>query len=241
MNQNSNDDDKRYFPSEYQITGLITLFGFIVVLIMVITSFVLPEEAISLDRPDDPANLIDAVNNNEDEAVLYIALDTFFIIGYTALFIGMYLITRDIFPVISKFALIFGVMTAIGDFIENSLLFAFSKGVPLGWEPHPMFYVILWLFAFLIDTCSYAAAILFGVMLAKAFPRNNNKFIVGILFLLYAAIGFLGYLMPIFMLIRSLFFVIGLGFATVVLLREPEISLKDLDLIINETNSDDFS
>ncbi len=232
---------KTTYPSQYQITGWIALLGLIMALAMVISSFILDEEATTLDSPKNPEDVIRAVEENMDAALLFVALDTFFIIGYTGLFIGIYMMTRDIHPLVSQIGLAFGLSTSIGDLIENSLLFALIKGVPEGWSPDPSFFVLLWLVAFFTDSCSYLAAVLFGVMLSFTFPRGNSKFTLGVLFLLYAVIGFIGYIVPIFMLIRALFFVIGLGMATLVLLREPEISLDDLALSLGNESRENFS
>ncbi|MHA2252699.1 MAG: hypothetical protein ACXAD7_20210 [Candidatus Kariarchaeaceae archaeon] len=232
---------QKYFASEYQITGWIALIGVFMAIAMVITALYFPEEATSLDRPNDPEKLKDTVRESELEALIFVTLDTFFIIGYTSLFIGMYLIMRDIHPLVSLIAISFGLITSLSDLIENALLFAFIKGVPLGWEPDTMFYVILWMVSYFIDSCSYVTAVLFGIMLVKSFPRGNNKSIIGILFLGYALIGFLAYLDLFFLLVRSFVFVIGLGFAAITLLREPEISLDDYHLLLSDSDEQNFT
>lgn len=146
-----------------------------------------------------------------------LVLDNFFIIGYIAVFYGLFIITKkqdSFFPMIG-FAL--GLTTGFCDLIENAIQGALFTGVPNGWIPDSSVFSILWSFTFIKDISSYMAGFIFIVLLItdiQGHPKLRLHRILFAIFLgLYVGLGSIAIVEPSFLLYRSLSFVIDMFMA----------------------------
>lgn len=194
----------------------LTALGLVMALGMVILSLGSGDTELGLDHPQDIDEMNDTIRNQKNKVLLLVALDTYFIAGYTALFIGLYLILRKNSLMMAKVGLLFGLATSVGDVIENSIQFALIFGVQENWTPDPSIYVTFWVIAYFIDICSYVAALIFGFGLMSDAESSKNIRTLGFLLLIYAGIGFFAFFSSLFALLRSLFFVIGILYASLV-------------------------
>ncbi|MHA2504728.1 MAG: hypothetical protein ACXAE3_17905, partial [Candidatus Kariarchaeaceae archaeon] len=143
----------------FTYTTIGTIFGAIAVLGMLVLSFIFDPRASEIDRPSDIATFISTVEAVSDEILVFIALDSVFIVGYTSLFIGLYIIIRDLADPLSTIALIAGISVGLLDVVENALIFTLVHGIEAGWEPQTQAIGMLFFLNMVIDLMSYVAAL----------------------------------------------------------------------------------
>lgn len=203
----------------FKAIAYLTTLGFLMALGMVTISLGAGDTDLALDHPQDIDEMNDTILDNKNQVLLLITLDTYFIAGYTALFIGLYLILKESSEVMAKIGLAFGLATSFGDVIENSIQYALVFGVHENWTPDPSIYGIFWMIAYFIDISSYVAALVFGISLISDPDFAKNYRSLGLLLLVYAGIGFFAFFSSLFGLLRSLFFVIGIAYSSFVFYR----------------------
>jgi hypothetical protein len=156
-----------------------------------------------------------------------IALDNFFIVGYFAIFYGLYLLTKPVDINVARAAFLFGSMTVLFDLLENSVLISIFNGVPAGYEPDNLIFGLLWVCTSIKDSSSYISAIIFFVLLLQGRnhyrPLKTTKIVLALFLLLYFALGSLGIISSIFLLLRNLSFVVDMAVSTVLFYKiRPE-------------------
>jgi hypothetical protein len=203
----------------YRAIAYLTALGFLMALGMLVLLLGSGDTDLVLDNPQDIDDMNDTIRDNKNQVLLLITLDTFFIAGYTGLFIGLFLILKEHLDVLAKIGLMFGLATSMGDVLENAIQYALVFGVHENWTPDASIYVFFWVIAYFIDISSYVAGLIFGFGLISDPDLPKNLRTLGFLLLLYAGIGFFAFFSSLFGLLRSFFFVIGILYATVVFFR----------------------
>jgi hypothetical protein len=152
-----------------------------------------------------------------------IVFDTFFILGYMAIFYGLFVLTRDMEPFFPKLALALGLTTGFCDLVENAIQVALFNGIPTGWSPDGLYFATLWSFTFVKDLTSYMAGMIFIVLLLLTLndPPNlrSSKLALAILVGLYVVIGSIAVVESPFLLVRDLSFMIDMLLGALLLFR----------------------
>jgi hypothetical protein len=122
-----------------------------------------------------------------------IVFDTFFMVGYMAVFYGLFVLTKDKESFFPKLAFALGLITGFTDLVENAIQVALFNGIPAGWSPGGLYFATLWSFTFVKDLTSYMAGMIFIVLLLLTLsdPPNlrSSKLLLAILVGLYVVIG----------------------------------------------------
>jgi hypothetical protein len=152
-----------------------------------------------------------------------LVFDNFFMIGYLAIFYGLFLLTRGKEDFISKVAFALGSLTFISDIIENAYQVALLTGVPNGWVPTDSVFSSLWLVMYVKDISSYMAGFTFIVLLLLSLSDppefKSSKLVFMILLGLYVSFGVVAIIEPSFLLFRNLSFMIDLLIASLLFRR----------------------
>jgi len=212
------------FSEKMRVVSVFVFIGFLMTIGMAVGTVLTPE-AVQFHDVVDPQLIIDALNTDTasqlQSRLFGIVLDNFFIIGYLAIFYGLYLLVKDKDEMFSKIAFIAGSMTALFDMIENAIHVALINGVPVGWNPDPLIFVELWTATFIKDITSYMAGMIFVVLLllsaSSAFDLRMSKVILAILVGLYVALGSIALVIPEVLTIRNLSFMFDMGIGSYLL------------------------
>ncbi len=196
-----------------RISAVFVLIGFLMTLGLVAVTL-LSGGGAQLHEAVDPQTIINELNA-ASPADLNIRLaglvfDMFFIVGYVAIFYGLYILTKSSVPFFPKLAFAIGLSTGLCDLIENAIQLALFTGVPAGWTPDGMYFAFLWTFTFVKDMTSYTAGMIFIVLLvlclgAPAELRLAKSLLV-VLLGFYVILGSLAIVDSSFLLYRSLSF-----------------------------------
>ena len=147
-----------------------------------------------------------------------LVFDNFFMIGYLAIFFGLYLLTREKEELIAKIAFLLGSLTFISDLVENAFQVALLTGVPNGWVPADNVFSSLWLVMYVKDISSYMAGFTFIVLLLLSLSSSpdfrSSKLVFVILLGLYVGLGVVAIIEPSFLVFRNLSFMIDLLIAS---------------------------
>ncbi len=143
-----------------------------------------------------------------------LVFDNFFMIGYLAIFYGLFLLTKDKEDIIAKVAFLLGSLTFISDLVENAFQIALLTGVPNGWVPADNIFSSLWVVMYVKDISSYMAGFTFIVLLLLSLSSPSEfrtaKLVFVILLGLYVILGVIAIIVPSFLLYRNLSFMIDL-------------------------------
>ena len=147
-----------------------------------------------------------------------LVFDNFFMIGYLAIFYGLYLLTKEKGNFIAKVAFALGSLTFITDLVENAFQIALLTGVPNGWIPPETVFSSFWLVMFVKDISSYMAGYTFIILLVLSLSDppefKTSKLTFVILLGLYVSFGVVAIIEPSFLLFRNLSFMIDLLLAS---------------------------
>ncbi|MFX1271458.1 MAG: hypothetical protein ACFFAX_07205 [Promethearchaeota archaeon] len=175
----------------------------------------------------DPQVIIDDLSSataaDIDIRLAGIVFDTFFMVGYMAVFYGLYVLTKDKEAFFPKLALALGLTTGFCDLVENAIQVALFNGIPAGWSPDGLYFATLWSFTFVKDLTSYMAGMVFIVLLILTLsdPPNlrSTKLFLAILVGLYVVIGSIAVVESSFLLVRNLSFMIDMLLGSLILFR----------------------
>jgi len=152
-----------------------------------------------------------------------LVFDNFFMIGYLAIFYGLFLLTREKEDLLAKVAFALGSLTFISDLVENAFQVALLTGVPNGWVPADNVFSSLWVVMYLKDISSYMAGFTFIVLLLLSLSAppefRSSKVIFVILLGLYVGLGVVAIIEPSFLVFRNLSFMIDLLIASLLFRR----------------------
>ncbi|MHA2160740.1 MAG: hypothetical protein ACXABE_17730 [Candidatus Thorarchaeota archaeon] len=217
--------------SRLKVASIFIFLGFLMTLGMVAAIFlnpgggdlynVRPIASVILDLQEATAQDINIRLTN-------LVFDNFFMIGYLAIFYGLFLLTRTKEKLFAKVAFALGSLTFISDLIENAYQIAILTGVPNGWVPADNVFSSLWMFMYVKDISSYMAGFTFIVLLLLSMSDppefRTSKLVFVILLGLYVGLGVIAIIEPSFLVFRNLSFMIDL-FVTSLLFRRLAASV----------------
>ncbi|MHA2601661.1 MAG: hypothetical protein AM324_005965 [Candidatus Thorarchaeota archaeon SMTZ1-83] len=196
-----------------RISAVFVLIGFLMTLGLVAVTL-LSGDGAQLHEAVDPQTIINELNaaSPADLSIRLAGLvfDMFFIVGYVAIFYGLYVLTKSSAPFFPKLAFVVGLATGFCDLIENAIQLALFTGIPAGWTPDGIYFASLWTFTFVKDMTSYTAGMIFIVLLTLSLGTHAElrlgKSLLIVLLGLYVVLGSLAIIDSSFLLYRSLSF-----------------------------------
>lgn len=160
------------------------------------------------------ADLVAASAQDINIKLVSLVFDNFFMIGYLAIFYGLYLLTKEKENLIAKVAFALGSLTFISDLVENAYQVALLTGVPNGWVPADSVFSSMWMVMYVKDISSYMAGFIFIVMLLISLNDRQeirlSKMVFVILLGLYVGLGVIAIVEPSFLIFRNLSFMIDM-------------------------------
>lgn len=205
----------------FKIISVFVFIGFLATMGLLLLQFIAPD-ASQFHLPASASMSMQMIMPSSmtrvqaDQNIWSVIIDNFFIIGYTGIFFGAYLYVKEA-NYYAKFALIFGLIVTIADFIENAMVVAISNSMVIGYNPDPLLWGLFWSISALKDISAYVStftfAILFLLTLNDKPSVRSNKIIFIILLLAFALIGSLGLFSPLFLTFRNILFVLDLVIA----------------------------
>ena len=205
--------------SKFKLVGLIVFIGFIATLFFIVLMIMYPDSGQFHDYADRATQAATLTPEQAQINIYTIIVDNFFIVGYSAIFYGLYLIAKESDEFWAKLGLIFGFITVFTDLIENGFVVSINNGIAAGFQPDNLVWSIFWTISAIKDISSYMCAFLFVVLLAYSLnvdPKLRVKKAIFIILLgSFSIIGSLGLFSPLFLQIRSALFVIDLLIASI--------------------------
>ncbi|MHA1949508.1 MAG: hypothetical protein ACW99G_07425 [Candidatus Thorarchaeota archaeon] len=205
-----------------KVASVFIFLGFLMTLGMTVTIFLNPGGGNLYEvRPiaNVIADLVGATAQDINIKLASLVFDNFFMIGYLAIFFGIYLLTREKEEFFAKIAFLLGSLTFVSDLVENAFQVALLTGVPNGWVPAANVFSLLWIVMYVKDISSYMAGFTFIVLLLLSLnnpPEFKSYKVVFIILLgFYVGLGVIAIIEPSFLLFRNLSFMIDLLFASV--------------------------
>ena len=200
-----------------KIASVFIFLGFLMTLGMVATIFLNPGGGNLYEvRPitNVIADLVGASAQDINIKLASLVFDNFFMIGYLAIFFGLFLLTREKEELIAKVAFLLGSLTFISDLVENAYQIALLTGVPNGWVPADNVFSSLWVVMYVKDISSYMAGFTFIVLLLLSLSNppefRTSKVVFVFLLGLYVGLGVVAIIEPSFLVFRNLSFMIEL-------------------------------
>lgn len=204
-----------------KVASVFIFLGFLMTLGMTATIFLNPGGGNLYEvRPiaNVIADLLGATAQDINIKLASLVFDNFFMIGYLAIFFGLYLLTREREELIAKIAFLLGSLTFISDLVENAFQVVLLTGVPNGWVPADNVFSSLWVVMYVKDISSYMAGFVFIVLLLLSLSTppemRTAKGVFVILLGLYVSLGVIAIIVPSFLLFRNLSFMIDLLIAS---------------------------
>ena len=204
-----------------KVASVFIFFGFLMTLGMTATTLINPGGGNLYElRPiaNVIADLVAASAQDINIKLASLVFDNFFMIGYLAIFYGLFLLTKEKGHLIAKVAFALGSITFISDLIENAFQVALLTGVPNGWVPADAVFSSFWLVMFVKDISSYMAGYTFIILLVLSFSEppefKSFKLIFVILLGLYVSFGVVAIIEPSFLIFRNLSFMVDLLLAS---------------------------
>ncbi len=223
------------FNARMRIAAIFTFAGFLMTIGMAAGMLINPEVS-QFHTTTDVQNILNELSTSSffdlQLRLIGIVFDTFFILGYIAIFYGLYLYTKQSDSFFPTLGLLLGTTTGICDMIENALHIGLVTGIPNGWTPDNLLFVFLWSFTFIKDLTSYMAGFIFIILLLFSLNQptslRNTKGIMILLIGFYVVVGSLGIIEPAFLIVRNLGFVIDLAIASYLFYRSSGINLEEM-------------
>ena len=204
-----------------KVVSVFIFLGFLMTLGMTATIFLNPGGGNLYEvRPiaNVIADLVAATAQDINIKLASLVFDNFFMIGYLAIFYGLFLLTRDKENLIAKVAFALGSLTFVSDMVENAFQVALLTGVPNGWVPADNVFSSLWVVMYVKDISSYMAGFTFIVLLLLSMNDapdvRTSKLVFVILLGLYVGLGVFAIIEPSFLVFRNLSFMIDLLIAS---------------------------
>jgi hypothetical protein len=205
-----------------KVTSVFIFLGFLMTLGMTVTIFLNPGGGDLYEvRPigNVITDLVGATAQDINIKLASLVFDNFFMIGYLAIFFGLYLLTREKEELIAKVAFLLGSVTFVSDLVENALQVALLTGVPNGWVPTDGVFSSLWVIMYVKDISSYMAGFIFIVLLILSLSDppevRTSKLVFAILLSFYVSLGVVAIIDPAFLIFRNLSFMIDLLVASI--------------------------
>ena len=192
----------------FQAAALAALAAFVCAILLGFV-FRAPDPGVSLQpvTPGAITEFVRPINEYPELMLRFLASDTLFVLSYLVVFAGLYATVVDRARVVAIIGLGAGVLTALFDATENAHFITYAaaslNGVPLTDPDVSTVYVLAnlkWMGAF-------ATLGIFGLV----WPREERLgWILSALMLLFVVVGVLGIAVPGLILLRGLFFLVGM-------------------------------
>jgi len=200
-----------------KVASVFIFLGFLMTLGMTATTLLNPGGGNLYEvRPiaNVVTDLVGATAQDINIKLASLVFDNFFMIGYLAIFYGLFLLTRNKEKLFAKVAFVLGSLTFISDLVENAFQVALLTGVPNGWVPADNVFSSLWMVMYVKDISSYMAGFTFIVLLLLSMSDppefSTSKVVFVILLGLYVGLGVIAIIEPSFLVFRNLSFMIDL-------------------------------
>ena len=200
-----------------KVASVFIFLGFLMTLGLTVTTLLNPGGGDLYEvRPiaNVIADLAAATAQDINIKLASLVFDNFFMIGYLAIFFGLYVLTKEKEELIAKVAFLLGSVTFVTDMVENAFQVALLTGVPNGWVPADNVFSSLWVVMYVKDISSYMAGFTFIVLLLLSLSNppefRTSKMVFVILLGLYVGLGVVAIIEPSFLLFRNLSFMIDL-------------------------------
>jgi hypothetical protein len=204
-----------------KVASVFIFLGFLMTLGMTVTTILNPGGGDLYEvRPiaNVIADLVGASAQDINIKLASLVFDNFFMIGYLAIFYGLFLLTREKEELIAKVAFTLGGVTFVSDLVENAYQVALLTGVPNGWIPADSVFSSFWVVMYVKDLSSYMAGFTFIVLLLLSLrdpPEfKSSKAIFVVLLGLYVSLGAIAIIEPSYLVLRNLSFMIDLLIAS---------------------------
>ena len=200
-----------------KVASVFIFLGFLMTLGLTVTTLLNPGGGDLYEvRPiaNVIADLAAATAQDINIKLASLVFDNFFMIGYLAIFFGLYVLTKEKEELIAKVAFLLGSVTFVTDMVENAFQVALLTGVPNGWVPADNVFSSLWVVMYVKDISSYMAGFTFIVLLLLSLSNppefRTSKMVFVILLGLYVGLGVIAIIEPSFLLFRNLSFIVDL-------------------------------
>lgn len=209
-----------------KVVSVFIFLGFLMTLGMTATIFLNPGGGNLYEvRPigNVIADLVAATAQDINIKLASLVFDNFFMIGYLAIFFGLFILTREKEELIAKVAFLLGSLTFVSDMVENAFQVALLTGIPNGWVPADNVFSSLWVVMYVKDISSYMAGFTFIVLLLLSLNDapdiRTSKIVFMVLLGLYVGLGVIAIIEPSFLVFRNLSFMIDLLVASLLFRR----------------------
>lgn len=192
----------------FQAAALAALVAFIAVIVQAIAGTSLPDGIqVQPGIPVPVEDFVRATNQYPDTALGFFGADSLFVLSYLLVFVGLYSLVAETARPFAVIGLGAGVLTAIFDATENAFFITYAlgakAGLPLTNPDLPILYIL--------TNLKWMAAFATLYTFAVVFPRRNwlDRALVGLM-VLFPLVGVLGVANPGLILVRGLFFLVGM-------------------------------
>ncbi|MBZ0289811.1 MAG: hypothetical protein K8I30_19470 [Anaerolineae bacterium] len=161
-------------------------------------------------QPSTPvpiAEFVRATNEVPNHALAFFGADSLFVLSYLLVFVGLYGVTTERARPFALLGLGAGIFTAFMDASENAYFITYAlnsiAGIPLTTPDLPLIYIIAnlkWMGAF---ATLYAFALVFP-------RRSPMEWLLAGLMLLFPLVGVASFVVPNWIMLRGVFFLIGM-------------------------------
>lgn len=192
----------------YQAATIASVVAFIAVTTQAAAGFSLPQGVqVQPAFPVPLEQFVRASNEFPDTALGFFGADSLFVLSYMLVFIGLYVVTAERARPFALIGLGLGIFTALMDASENAFFITYAlgakNGIPLTNPDVPLIYIL----ANLKWMGSFATLYAFGLV----FPRTGwLGWLISALMLVFPIVGVLGIANPSLIVVRGLFFLIGM-------------------------------
>ncbi|MEZ4670390.1 MAG: hypothetical protein R3E39_20985 [Anaerolineae bacterium] len=192
----------------FQAAAIASVVAFIAVIIQATAGLSLPQGVqVQPGFPIPLDQFVRASNEYPDTALGFFGADSLFVLSYILVFVGLYTVTSEHARPFALIGLGTGIFTALMDATENAFFINYAlgakTGLPLTTPDVPLIYIITnlkWMGAF-------ATLYAFGLV----FPRSGwLSWLINALMLLFPIVGVLGVANPSLVVVRGLFFLLGM-------------------------------
>lgn len=193
---------------QFQAAAVAAVSALVAVILQVAAGLSLPQGVqIQPGFPVPLDQFVRASNDYPDIALGFFGADSLFVLSYLLVFVGVYTLTAERARPFALVGLGAGIFTAFLDAAENAFFITYAlgakNGIPLLSPDLPLIYILTnlkWMGAF-------ATLYAFGLV----FPRSGwLSWLISALMLIFPIVGVLGIANPSLIVVRGLFFLIGM-------------------------------
>lgn len=192
----------------FQGAALAALVAFIAIILQATAVSSLPAGVqVQPSLPMSSDEFLTASTDFPGNALGFFGADTLFVTSYLLVFAGLYALTRENAHPFALIGLLAGIFTGLMDTAENGYFITYALAGRAGIDPPAPDFMLPYLLGHLKWAGAFVTLFAFGL----AFPRGTllEKIILGLM-LLFPVVGVLGIVNPSLIVVRGLFFLIGM-------------------------------